>query len=148
MSGIDKLLRSQELTFAFVGVAPSLAILYGVGGWLLRLWSGGSGRGRYGGAKRRAEAFAAIRRVERLLLLAPEADLSALTQGLLLLSLNQLRTFGETCLPKGSRLREGFMQDVEDLEGTDEHIGRSEMLAIAQRLWRSWGGALGWGAIR
>ena len=28
LSGIDKLLKSQELTFAFVGVAPALAITY------------------------------------------------------------------------------------------------------------------------
>jgi len=27
LSGIDKLLKSQELTFAFVGVAPALAIV-------------------------------------------------------------------------------------------------------------------------
>lgn len=34
MSGINKLLKSQELTFAFVGVAPALAIVYLAGGWL------------------------------------------------------------------------------------------------------------------
>ncbi|KZV86149.1 NCA2-domain-containing protein [Exidia glandulosa HHB12029] len=148
MNGIDKLLRSQELTFAFVGVAPSLAILYGVGGWLLRVWNGGRGGGRYGGLKRRADAFVAARRVERLLLQSPEAELSALTQGLLLLSLNQLRAFGESSLPKGSRIREGFLQDVEDLESTDDGMGRSEKLAVVARLWRSWGNALGWNAMR
>jgi nuclear-control-of-ATPase protein 2 len=33
LQGIDKLLRSQELTFAFVGVAPSFLIVYLLGGW-------------------------------------------------------------------------------------------------------------------
>ncbi|TFY83106.1 hypothetical protein EWM64_g910 [Hericium alpestre] len=32
LAGIDKLLKSQELTFAFVGVAPALAIVYVTGG--------------------------------------------------------------------------------------------------------------------
>ena len=44
---LDHLLRSQQLTFAFVGLAPSLLILYGLGGWAKRVWTGerrGSGR--------------------------------------------------------------------------------------------------------
>ncbi|KAH6912957.1 ATP synthase regulation protein NCA2-domain-containing protein [Coprinopsis sp. MPI-PUGE-AT-0042] len=44
LKGIDKLLRSQELTFAFVGVAPALFLLYFVskgGAYATRLaWSG------------------------------------------------------------------------------------------------------------
>jgi hypothetical protein len=37
---LDHLLRSQQLTFAFVGLAPSLLVLYGIGGWLKRVWNG------------------------------------------------------------------------------------------------------------
>ncbi|EJD50834.1 NCA2-domain-containing protein [Auricularia subglabra TFB-10046 SS5] len=149
MAGIDRLLRSQELTFAFVGVAPSLAVLYALGGWLMRSWSGTRGRGRYGGPQKRAEAFLAIRRVERLLLTTPGSkhELAPLTQGLVLLSLHQLRTFGDACLPKGSRLRAGFLQDVEDLESTDAHIDRTEKVAVVHRMWRCWGGVLGWGSV-
>jgi nuclear-control-of-ATPase protein 2 len=46
---LDHLLRSQQLTFAFVGVAPSVLILYGFGGWLKGVWRGeqrGKGRRR------------------------------------------------------------------------------------------------------
>jgi nuclear-control-of-ATPase protein 2 len=46
---LDHLLRSQQLTFAFVGVAPSVLILYGLGGWLKGVWRGeqrGKGRRR------------------------------------------------------------------------------------------------------
>jgi nuclear control of ATPase protein 2 len=57
------LLRSQELTFGFVGVAPSLAVVYIVGGWLRGLWSGGRGRGKYGGKRSRENSFYAIRSV-------------------------------------------------------------------------------------
>lgn len=33
MDGIEKMLRSQQLTFGFVGVAPSLLVLYAFGNW-------------------------------------------------------------------------------------------------------------------
>jgi len=74
LEGIDKLLRSQELTFGFVGVAPSLAILYVIGGWIksscssssLMIWrSGKYGKLNHHG---REESFYLIRRIERLLL--------------------------------------------------------------------------------
>lgn len=61
LAGIDKLLKSQELTFAFVGVAPAFAIVYVVGGYLRYLWAGGRGRGRYGGKKKRAGVWIAMR---------------------------------------------------------------------------------------
>jgi len=46
---LDHLLRSQQLTFAFVGVAPSVLVLYGIGGYLRGVWKGekrGKGRKR------------------------------------------------------------------------------------------------------
>lgn len=61
LSGIDKLLKSQELTFAFVGVAPVIAITYAVGGVLTRIWEGGRGIGKYGGHRRRTVAWLVMR---------------------------------------------------------------------------------------
>ncbi|CAE6532682.1 unnamed protein product [Rhizoctonia solani] len=178
LTGIDKLLRSQELTFEFVGVAPALAVVYVFVGWVRQSLAGTRGRGRFGGPAERARAFDAIRRVERLLLTptshhhhaqgfsgplsesaqappspassdhtaspAPQTDLAPLTSGLLLLALTRLRAFASTRLPVGSRLRDGFLADVADLE--DPRLGRSEKLRVVERMWRSWGDAdmLGW----
>ena len=64
LSGIDKLLKSQELTFAFVGVAPVIAITYAVGGLLARIWEGGRGIGKYGGRHRRTIAWLVMRYVD------------------------------------------------------------------------------------
>lgn len=61
LAGIDKLLKSQELTFAFVGVAPAIGILYAVGGYLRQVWTDGNGQGRYGGKRRRAAVMFTIR---------------------------------------------------------------------------------------
>ncbi|EIN12720.1 NCA2-domain-containing protein [Punctularia strigosozonata HHB-11173 SS5] len=156
LAGIDKLLKSQELTFAFVGVAPALAIVYVLGGSLRQLWLGGKGRGRYGGRKRRVGAWVAMRRIERLLIAQPTADrrhaprssangngaIPPLTSGLLLLSVTHLRQYAETALPANSRIREGFLEDVGDLE--DPSLGRAEKLRVIDRMWRSWGAPLGW----
>lgn len=59
LSGIDKLLKSQELTFAFVGVAPALAVVYCVTRLLSRTLVGG--RKKYGGKKRRAGVWLTVR---------------------------------------------------------------------------------------
>ena len=79
-------------------------------------------------------------RIERLLV---AHELTPLTSGLLLLSLTHLRGYGERCLPRGSRIREGFLEDVDDLE--DPELGRREKLRVIERMWRCWGDLLGWG---
>lgn len=74
LSGIDKLLRSQELTFGFVGVAPSLAVVYLFSAWLLDIWRGGKGKGKFGGKKERTKVWNAMRRIEKLLIVQPKMD--------------------------------------------------------------------------
>ncbi|KAJ6541858.1 ATP synthase regulation protein NCA2-domain-containing protein [Mycena capillaripes] len=149
LAGIDKLLKSQELTFAFVGLAPALVIVTLLGNYASRFWRGGRGNGRIGSRVKRTSAWAAMRRIERLLVSQPRVSgptpsnsLSALTTGLLLISVTRLRTFAESSLPAGSRLREGFIEDVSDLE--DPAMPREEKLRVVERMWRSWGGVLGW----
>lgn len=181
LAGIDKLLRSQELTFGFVGVAPSLAVLYIFGGWFMETWWAGSrGEQRYGGKQGRVNSFYTLRyvgysiapcldtnlvprRIERLLnnavppppaqsgafsastLTKWQIPLAPLTQGLLLIYLSHLRSYAERQLPKRSRLREGFLEDLDDLE--DPALGREEKMRVVERMWRSWGGELGWGMV-
>ena len=61
LSGIDKLLKSQELTFAFVGVAPSLTIVYAFFTYLRGVWFGGRGNNRLGGRQKRESTWLAVR---------------------------------------------------------------------------------------
>ncbi|PBK74841.1 NCA2-domain-containing protein [Armillaria solidipes] len=148
--GIDKLLKSQELTFAFVGVAPAFGIVYLLGGYLSRVWAGGRGRGRYGGKHKRTSVWFIMRRIERLLTSGPQhttygQGVSPLTAGLLLVSVAYLRAYGEKYLPSRSRLREGFLEDVEDLSNPE--LDRHEKRMVVERMWRSWGHTLGWGKL-
>ncbi|EIW81016.1 nuclear control of ATP synthase 2 [Coniophora puteana RWD-64-598 SS2] len=175
LKGIDKLLKSQELTFAFVGVAPAFAIVYVTGGFLTNFFLS-PGKRAVGGKRRRMGVWLAMRRVERLLIVSPRSlptdvapslspspspaaatttgstqqqhlqdggdAIPPLTAGLLLLSVTHLRQFAERSLPGRSALREGFLEDVRDLE--DPGLGRAEKLRVVDRMWKSWGETLGW----
>ena len=102
-----------------------------------------------------------IMRIERLLVSQPSfqrsshingqrtnttADSSTtiapLTSGLLLLAVARLRIYAETHLPVGSRVREGFLEDVTDLEDPD--LGRNDKILVMDRMWRCWSPVLGW----
>lgn len=161
LAGIDKLLKSQELTFAFVGVAPALSLVYVMGGIMGKLIASSSSHVG-GGRRRRTAAWLTMRRIERLLITQPrtrkhehtrikaeqydtkstKGAIPPLTTGLLLLSVSSLRQYAETWLPLRSRLKEGFLEDVGDLE--DPRLGREEKLRVVERMWRSWGQTLGW----
>ncbi|KAJ3514475.1 hypothetical protein NLJ89_g2364 [Agrocybe chaxingu] len=146
LSGIDRLLKSQELTFAFVGVAPALAIVWTFLDLVGRVWSGGRGRGKYGGRRRRRGVWEGMRRIERLLVQQPsgpsppssdhdDAPLSALSTGLLFLSLTRLRSYALRYLPPN--VRAPFLEDLGDLEDTS--LGRDAKLRVVDRMWRCWG---------
>ncbi|THH05164.1 hypothetical protein EW145_g5002 [Phellinidium pouzarii] len=161
LSGIDRLLHSQELTFAFVGVAPALAIVYAFVNVIRGIWIGGRGDKMLGGRKEREGSWLAIRHVERLILTNPgsssspshiaehksesESTLPPLTSGLLLISLARLRAYAEVRLPVHSLIREGILGDIGDLENPT--LGRTEKLRVVERMWRSWGTVLGWDRI-
>ena len=96
-----------------------------------------------------------LRRIERLLLFqpisrdsyrqgaSPSSDaIPPLTSGLLVLSLAHLRNYALTSLPPRSRLRERFLEDVQDLE--DPSLGRWEKLRVLDRMWKNWAHELGW----
>lgn len=160
LAGIDKLLKSQELTFAFVGVAPAFSVVYVSVGYARGLWAGSRGKGRYGGVKRRWQVWSIIRyafirtmhvhivsdkiihrRIERLLICST-STIDPRTAGLLLLSTTHLRAYATKHLPPNSRLREGFLDDVGHLESTA--LGREEKLRVVDRMWNAWGQVLGW----
>ncbi|GAA5922601.1 hypothetical protein JCM3775_005789 [Rhodotorula graminis] len=168
MDGIEKMLRSQELTFGFVGVAPSMLVLAVVGRWMRGLTRSDGGRKKRTEVKRRC--WMTLRQLD-LLLSPPRSSrrtstsaslalgtssssakppsraspLAALTQGNLVLSLSTLRTYAHGPLfPKrDSQLRAAFLDDVRALESGGAAGGGRERRALVRRLER-WGGALGW----
>ncbi|KAJ3890608.1 ATP synthase regulation protein NCA2-domain-containing protein [Lentinula edodes] len=134
LSGIDKLMKSQELTFAFVGLSPALAIVYVIGGYLRRMIC--------------SHAIAAGTSFDLNVNTAAGTQPSALTTGLLILSLTQLRTYAERYLPSSSAstsysatsLREAFLEDLSDLQ--DPELGVDQKRIVVERMWRCWGGTV------
>ncbi|KAK0556521.1 Nuclear control of ATPase protein 2 [Tilletia horrida] len=147
MSGIDRLLRSQELLIGAVGLAPALGIVWLTLKWVGRAWtrSGEKNDAAKRGEALRVRAWEAMREIDRLLSTAqneqsqgkgtnndPTAALDPLTHGLLLLHLSFLRSaatpltasYARVFTPHvrqrkatAKRLRQAFLQDIRELEG-------------------------------
>ncbi|ODN79548.1 hypothetical protein L202_03503 [Cryptococcus amylolentus CBS 6039] len=128
---LDHLLRSQQLTFAFVGLAPSLLVLYAAGGWLQGIW-----KGEKRGKGRRRQYWNSLRDIERLLITAPhhQSEMGPLGQGLLIVGVSNLRDWAKGMA--GGK-REAFMDDLRMLENPS--LGRGDKLRVVERIWRCWG---------
>ncbi|GAA6029442.1 hypothetical protein JCM8097_003681 [Rhodosporidiobolus ruineniae] len=155
MDGIEKMLKSQQLTFGFVGVAPSMLVLALLGRWMRGLVSTDGGKGRRREMAKRG--WMTLRELD-LLLSPPRSSRShshshahrsspspALTQGLILLSLAHLRTYARSrSFPsRDTQLRAAFLADVRAVEDEAACAGGEERRVLVGRLWR-WSGLLGW----
>jgi nuclear control of ATPase protein 2 len=133
LSGIDRLLKSQQLVFGFVGVTPSLIILYIFTRYLSSLPSRRRGL-RQGVVK--GDLVKTMRSIERILCLHDPAKGGVLTfrdRGLVLCECYVASEFAGL-LPR--RVRREFMQDLEDLE--DVNLGVERQLRTIARMWRVW----------
>ncbi|ORY20910.1 ATP synthase regulation protein NCA2-domain-containing protein [Naematelia encephala] len=128
---LDHLLRSQQLTFAFVGVAPSVLVLYGLGGWLRAAW-----RGEQRGKGRKREYFNGVRDIERLLITSPkhEEAMSDRDRGLLIVGVSRMRTWAAGL---GGGTKDAFLDDLRMVE--DPVLSRGDKLRVMERVWRCWG---------
>lgn len=147
MSGIQAMLQSQQLTFAFVGVAPSLLILFGAYRWLQNTFSIGAAPSSSRAQKAaRRRVWLALRSIDMLLSSeesgendARASDGTTTQLGYLLLELQALRDFASSSRQFPSRdkvLRKEFLKDVSVLESSASD--RVKLRAV-DRVWRSFG---------
>ncbi|GAA5890925.1 hypothetical protein JCM5296_001229 [Sporobolomyces johnsonii] len=145
MDGIEKMLKSQQLTFGFVGVAPSMLVCVAVGKWARGLLRRDGGRRRDG--EERKKCWLVMRQLDLLLSPPrPSQSLSApLTQGLILLSLSSLRSYAYSrhFPSRDTQLLAAFLEDVRALEDLGARAGKDERKVLLGRL-RRWGSVLGW----
>ena len=113
IGGIDALLKSQELLFGFVGIAPGVLISFAVFRWLGGLFGSRKGLNRI---KQQGDTIRLLRNIDRTLNnSSPTNDgmLSYKDHGLLLCEVHLLRERAATVLP-GNVHRE-FVEDINDL---------------------------------
>jgi nuclear-control-of-ATPase protein 2 len=113
LSGIDSLLKSQELVFGFIGLTPGILVCFAAFRYLGGVF--GSRRGLRRGRKA-GQTIRVLRNIDRILTLATptqENILSYKDHGLLLCEVHILRQ-GSSKLFPGDITRE-FLEDVNDL---------------------------------
>jgi nuclear-control-of-ATPase protein 2 len=133
LSGIDALLKSQELVFGFVGLTPGVLVCFAV----FRYFGGvfGSRKGHRQGRKV-GRTVRVLRNIDRILSQATPADNSLLSykdHGLLLCEVHVLRQCTQRLFP-GEVERE-FLEDVGDL--VNINIGIKAQLKVLERI--RWG---------
>lgn len=127
ISGIDRLLKSQELLFGIMGLMPSTLI--GVG--TLR-WFRGSWGGRRGFRKDRlsGEMLRSLRQIDRLLTAADRSANNGLLtfrdQGLLLCEVYLLQEYAKKVLPRDEL--GGFTEEMEEMAEIRRGIERQRRI--------------------
>ncbi|KAG0638786.1 ATP synthase regulation protein NCA2-domain-containing protein [Tuber brumale] len=138
ISGIDHLLKSQELVFGMVGLTPSALACVGIFQWARH--SMGKGRGRRSG-QRSGEMVRTLRNIDRILTGSAayrtgERDddrggvLTYKEHGLLLCEVHVLREFAKKALPIGVWAE--FVEDVEEL--VDVRRGVKNQFRVLERI--------------
>lgn len=147
LSGIEWVLRSQELLIGAMGIAPALALVYalvvGVRRGVAALLDRSTQRARRT-QQAQLDAWEALRRIDAL---CADAAPGAAAYGRLLLGVSTLGTSFEALLRAGKRavaqrLWLEVQTDMAQLESASATWAqRHEVVA---RMWRSWGRLLAW----
>ncbi|EXJ91248.1 hypothetical protein A1O1_04358 [Capronia coronata CBS 617.96] len=130
IGGIDSLLKSQELLFGFVGIAPGVLISYALIRWLRVTFGGRKGLQQ---GQKKGEAIRLIRNIDRTLTnseLDEDGIISEENHGLLLCEAHLLRQRATAVLPKN--IQREFLEDLDDL--LDIKAGVHRQINVLRRL--------------
>ncbi|KAI8635293.1 ATP synthase regulation protein NCA2 [Xylariaceae sp. FL1651] len=113
MSGIDSLLRSQELVFGFVGLTPGILVSIGVARYFREVFGGRKG---FAKTRKAGRCVRVLRNIDRIFSEAtpsPNNLLSYKDHGLLVCEVHVLRRLAHTLLP--ADIEKDFLEDLDDL---------------------------------
>ncbi|CAG9997912.1 unnamed protein product [Clonostachys byssicola] len=113
MTGIDSLLKSQELVFGFVGLTPGILVSIGLFQYLRGVFGGRSGRRQ---ARKSGHAVRVLRNIDRILAEARPTESNVLSykdHGLLLCEVHLLRNLARRLMPH--EIEREFLEDLDDL---------------------------------
>ncbi|KAH7167527.1 ATP synthase regulation protein NCA2-domain-containing protein [Fusarium sp. MPI-SDFR-AT-0072] len=113
MTGIDSLLKSQELVFGFVGLTPGVLVSYSMFQYLRGVFGGRSGQRQ---THKAGKAIRVLRNVDRILSEARPTETNLLSykdHGLLLSEVHILRDLVDKLMPR--EIAREFLEDLDDL---------------------------------
>ncbi|POR38808.1 Nuclear control of ATPase protein 2 [Tolypocladium paradoxum] len=113
MTGIDSLLKSQELVFGFVGLTPGILVPMGIFQYLRSLSGGRTGQRQY---RKAGRALRILGNIDRILSEARPTENSVLSykyHGLLLCEVHVLRSLAGKLMPRD--VGKEFLEDLDDL---------------------------------
>jgi nuclear control of ATPase protein 2 len=136
MTGIDSLLKSQELVFGFVGLTPGVLVSLGIFQYIRGFLGGRSGQRQ---TKKSGQAIRVMRNIDRILSEAQPTETNILSykdHGLLLFEVHLLRNLARTIMPRD--IEKEFIEDLEDLaniKGIQTQAKALERLRWAYARW-------------
>lgn len=130
INGIDKLLKSQELVFGFVGVSPAIVILWVVARWISKSRSKST---TITSGSERLATLRTIHHIERLVTKGQKDDLTSYKKRGLVLCYVQILRASTTCI--NQELRDQYIEDLCDLEEAETP---KQMRAVVKRVIRGY----------
>ncbi|ORY63194.1 ATP synthase regulation protein NCA2-domain-containing protein [Pseudomassariella vexata] len=112
LSGIDSLLKSQELVFGFIGLTPGVLVSIGLVQYLRGIFGGKN----YGQERKASKSVRVLRNIDRIFSEAtpsPNNLLSYKDHGLLVCEVHLLRRLAHQLLP--ADVEKDFLEDLDDL---------------------------------
>ncbi|KAI5463239.1 ATP synthase regulation protein NCA2-domain-containing protein [Mariannaea sp. PMI_226] len=113
MTGIDSLLRSQELVFGFVGLTPGVLVSIGLFQYVRGVFGGRSGQRK---SAKAGKAIRVLRNIDRIISEARPTESNLLSykdHGLLLCEVHVLRNLVDRLMPRD--IGREFLEDLADL---------------------------------
>ncbi|KAM5368665.1 hypothetical protein ACJZ2D_009437 [Fusarium nematophilum] len=113
MTGIDSLLKSQELVFGFVGLTPGVLVSYSILQYIRGTFGGRSGQRQ---TRKAGKAIRILRNIDRILSEARPTETNLLSykdHGLLLCEVHVLRNLVDRLMPRD--IAKEFLEDLDDL---------------------------------
>jgi len=130
ISGIDALLKSQELVFGFVGLTPGVLVCIGAFRYIGSVFGNKSGQKK---GRKADQTIRVLRNIDRILTLStpsPNGMLSYKDHGLFLCELHVLRNCAKKLFP--GEIKREFLEDVNELGNIS--IGIERQLKALERI--------------
>lgn len=130
MSGIDSILKSQELLFGFIGLTPGVLVSIGVYRWLNGVFSSRKGLQQWA---RQGKLLLILRNIDRILTRATPTEFGEVSyqdHGLLLCEVHLLRQAASGIFPR--RIFHDFLVEVDEL--VDVRSGLERQQKVVERI--------------